>query len=279
MMRQSPWGGHGGPSLQFPNLTTGVRNIIIANVLVYFLARTVGTMLFDDISTVEKHFGLVPMEVLRHLKIWQLVTYMFMHGGVGHLFFNMLGLYFLGTFVESAWGRKSFYQYYFLTGIGAGFLTTLLNPLLGAPEIPTVGASGAVLAVVVAFAMIAPNQVLYLFPFPIPIRAKHLAIGIAVIGGLSLVSASDGVAHVTHLTGMGIGYLFLKYGGRMPRFRLDIRGRVRHAKEVKQERVQEDWKRTMEKRIDPILDKINRDGIHTLTDEEKRILREARRRD
>jgi membrane associated rhomboid family serine protease len=187
-------------------LTPAVRALIILNVAGYLLPLVVpGLSLW---------LGLVPALVVERWWIWQPVTYMFLHGGLFHLLFNMLALWMFGVDLERLWGTRFFARFYFVSGIGAA-LTTLLMSLLpfGFAEAlyvsVTVGASGAIYGLLVAFAMMYPHRPIYLYLlFPIPARIFVLIIG--AISFLSSISGTGGgVAHATHLGGLLVGYLYL----------------------------------------------------------------------
>ena len=142
---------------------------------------------------------------------WQVVTYAFLHGGIGHLFFNMLGLWMFGAELERVWGQNRFIQFYFASVLSAALAQLLVTSLLGSMG-PTVGASGALFGLLLAFAMMFPNRtIMPLFP-PIPMKAKYF---VALYGGLELLlgvtGSSSGVAHFAHLGGMLGGYLMIRY--------------------------------------------------------------------
>lgn len=164
---------------------------------------------------------------------YQLVTYMFMHGGFTHLFFNMFSLYMFGCLLETVWGSKRFLIFYFVTGIGAALVQELVQYIYfemslaqythvntGAALIPmaeylnlwqTVGASGAVYGILLAFAMIFPNERMFIIPIPFPIKAKYFVmifIVLELLLGLSN-NAGDNVAHFAHLGGMLFGFLLI----------------------------------------------------------------------
>ena len=147
---------------------------------------------------------------------WQLVTYGFLHGDFGHLFFNMLALWMFGAQIEAAWGSQRFAFYYFTCVVGAGLLQLIVT--YGGPPVPTVGASGGVFGILLAFGMMFPNQyIMLLFP-PIPIKAKWLVI---IYGLIELFAgfggAASGVAHFAHVGGMLFGLLLILYWrGRLP---------------------------------------------------------------
>ncbi len=142
----------------------------------------------------------------------QLITYMFMHGDFFHLFFNMFAVFMFGRTLETIWGPKKFLLYYMLTGIGAG-LTQLLVTYLTGSIAPTVGASGAVFGVLVAFGMLFPDSKLFIIPFPFPIKAKWFVIGYGafeLFNGLSN-NPNDNIAHFAHLGGLVVGFLIVYY--------------------------------------------------------------------
>jgi membrane associated rhomboid family serine protease len=207
--------------------TPAVRNIILActGVLLFQYALR---LLFPLTYTAEFNhfFGLVPYYVTRRFYVWQLATYLFLHEDIWHLFFNMLFLYFFGMDLERTWGKRRFYEYYFLTGIGAGFITVLIN-VLRDPHgtsynfgIPTIGASGAIFGVLIASGILFPDRQVWLFPLPISIPMKLLVAGSIIIEFfLSLELVGDKVSHITHLGGALVGYLYLRRGLFLYRFR------------------------------------------------------------
>jgi membrane associated rhomboid family serine protease len=187
-------------------LTPAVRALIAANVIGYLLTLLVPSLAF--------RLGLVPALVVERWWIWQPVTYMFEHGGVFHLLFNMLALWMFGVELERLWGTRFFTRYYFVTGIGAA-ATTLLASLLpfGFADAlyasVTVGASGAIYGLLLAYAMTYPNRPIYIYlMFPIPAKIFVLIIG-AVSFLSSVTGTGGGVAHATHLGGLVVGYLYL----------------------------------------------------------------------
>ena len=218
-----------GPRISWGGmLTPAIRNIMIACAAVYFV-QIVTRLLFPlEYTALFNHvFGLVPWYVTRRLFVWQLATYMFLHAGVWHLVLNMLFLYFFGMDLERAWGTRRFYEYYFLTGIGAGCITVLIKAILdasgtGSSLIPTIGASGAIYGVLIAAGIMFPDRQVWLFPFPITIPMKLLVAGSILIEFfLSLEVGGDNVSHVTHLGGALVGYLYLRRGLFLYRFRND----------------------------------------------------------
>jgi membrane associated rhomboid family serine protease len=184
---------------------------MVANVAAFLVSMIVPAITLS--------FGLLPADVIGSLQIWQPVTYMFLHGGVFHLLFNMLALWMFGVELERTWGSRFFMRFYFIVGIGAA-LTTLLLSLMPLPfadqlyDSLTIGASGAVYGVLLAYGLYFPRRPIYLYFF-FPIPAKYF---VMIIGAISLLSAMNGpgggVAHTTHLGGLIVAYLYLKGGSR-----------------------------------------------------------------
>lgn len=181
-------------------MTPAVKNLILANVAVF-----VGQMLLPQFINA-RIFGLVPQAVVGSFSIWQLVTYMFLHGDFWHIFFNMFILWMFGIRMEGTWGTQEFLKYYFLTGVAAGVANVFWN--FGSP-IPTIGASGAIYGVLAAYALFYPDEPIYLY-FLFPIKAKYLVLIFAVIEFLSAYS-QDGIAHIAHLGGMVAGFFYIKH--------------------------------------------------------------------
>ena len=145
--------------------------------------------------------------------VWQVFTYMFLHGGILHLLFNMLTLWFFGTQIERDWGTRKFLKYYFLCGIAAGVCVVIANLLT--VDLPTIGASGAIFGILVAFAVLYPNQTV-LMNFLFPIKAKYMVMIYAAIELiLTIRPGQSGISTIAHLGGMAFGYIYLK--GRLPR--------------------------------------------------------------
>ena len=235
---------------------TVVGKLIIANVAVFILQQLFRPY-FDQL------FALQPRAVVENFYIWKIVSYMFLHGGVFHLLFNMVVLFFLGTTLEMTWGANRFLKYYLACGVGAGLLHMLISY-----NTAVIGASGATYGIMMAFALLYPNQVV-LFMFIFPIKIKYLVAGFMVFDLLMGLWGSDGVAHFAHLGGALTGLLF---------FRNELKQRLRFSTNVKRK-----WKTTVRERqnrredrnsdnIDSILDKISAKGYENLTTTEKRIL-------
>ena len=227
-----------------------VRNLIIINV-----AMLLALFMFDQLFRVNLNMVLglfyfqSPM-----FKPWQIVTHMFMHGGIAHIFFNMWALWIFGKTLESVWGSRRFLIYYLVTGLGAAFSHMLVNYISFAPEIaalkeafavdrinmallneiiqpgsrfyeigrelvrPTVGASGAVYGVLLAFGMLFPNTPLFIIPIPFPVKAKWLVIGFGALElYLGITRPGGSIAHFAHLGGMVFGFILIKYWNQFTR--------------------------------------------------------------
>ena len=153
-------------------------------------------------------------------KIYQFVSYMFMHGGFSHFFFNMFALWMFGTTIERTWGAKRYLIYYFVCGLGAALVQEIVWGIGRSPEVLayygdyliTVGASGAIFGILLAFGMLYPNAPLYIMFIPVPIKAKWMVIGYGIMELFAGVSQTgDNVAHFAHLGGMIFGYLLIMY--------------------------------------------------------------------
>lgn len=147
---------------------------------------------------------------------WQLVSYMFLHADLSHIFFNLFALWIFGQAIENLWGTKRFYIYYFLTGIGAGIIHLLFSLYFNEPSASdaiygTIGASGAVFGLLLAFGMMFPNQYIFLLIPPIPIKAKYFVAIYGIVELFSGLSRPDsGIAHFAHLGGLVVGFILIK---------------------------------------------------------------------
>jgi membrane associated rhomboid family serine protease len=188
-------------------ISPAIKMLIAANVAVFLLGW------FSP--QVALWLGLRPADVIGEQRIWQLVTYMFVHGGIGHILFNMLALWMFGVELERMWGTRFFLKYYFACGLGAAAATMIL-PFLPLPIFDgmynaiTMGASGAIYGVLLAYGMYFPNRPIYIY-FVFPVPAKYFVMIMGAISLLMSVSgANDGTAHTAHLAGLIVGYLYLK---------------------------------------------------------------------
>lgn len=272
-----------------------VKWLLISNLLV-FLAGFI-------LDSVMPGFSLNSAGALYYLgapyfRIYQPVSYMFLHADFWHLFFNMFALWMFGRVMEQTWGSKRFLFYYFACGIGAGLVQELLQ-LCGvlSPAVSTIGASGAIYGILLAFAMTYPNERIYIIPIPIPIKVKYF-IGFYVLleiyEGMH-TTVGDNVAHFAHLGGMLVGLLIIlywRYKKQMPHIGVKMGGRSdRPSRDEHAHHYQSDGpasatnttsyaQRDAEENanIDRILDKIRQGGYASLTDDEKNQLFRASQR-
>lgn len=211
-------------------MPTITKNLIIINVLIFFatiVAQRYGINLTDYLGL---HFFLAS-----DFNPAQLITYMFMHGGFGHIFFNMFAVFMFGRILEQIWGPRRFLFYYIACGVGAGLIQEAVQYVQYVTELSqysqvnlagtiitmgeylnkmtTVGASGAVYAILLAFGMLLPNERLFIFPLPVPIKAKFFVIGYAIIELYAGIAnnPADNVAHFAHLGGMVFGFILIMY--------------------------------------------------------------------
>jgi membrane associated rhomboid family serine protease len=233
-------------------MTPGVKILLVTNIGVYLLNLIVPAMTLG--------LGLSPRDVFTNLALWQVVTYMFLHStsGVGHILFNMLALWMFGTELERTWGTRFFTKYYFISGIGAAATTLGLALFSDAIYFSvTVGASGAIYGLLLAWALYFPHRTIYLyFLFPIPAR-----VFVTIIGAIAFLSSlggpGSGVAHTAHLGGLVVGYVYLKTRRVRPMDELRYRwlrwrmNRARSRFDVYSggRSPDEDWKREWKKHI------------------------------
>jgi len=203
----------------------GVKWLLISNTIVFVLTFLLPRELQRHITVV---LALSAEAAVRNLFVWQLVTYMFLHGGILHLLFNMLTLWMFGIQLERDWGTRRFLKYYFYCGIAAGVCVLVVNILLGYWGTITLGASGAIFGVLVAFGVVYPNQTV-LMNFLFPIKAKYLVMIYVGIELLVTFGPNTGVSTIAHLGGAAFGFVYLK--GRLPRVLLpDVGGAYRQWK-------------------------------------------------
>lgn len=290
----------------FRVLPTIVKNLLIINILMYLATITLTRFNVDLTDLFGLHFFMA-----RDFHIYQLITYMFMHGNFGHLFFNMFALWMFGNTLENIWGSQRFLLFYMVCGIGAGLCQELVQFIqfemitdwqgistmndsyrIALNGWNTVGASGAIYGLLLAFGMLFPNSMIYLY-FLIPIKAKWFVIGYAVLELISGLSGGGNVAHFAHLGGMLFGLILIlywkKHGLNGPNFdlkkwkgwfwRFKDRKKYTRYQEVKDEpqtlRSDEEYNRQKaerDRKVDAILDKVSKSGYASLTDEEKEFL-------
>ena len=299
-------------------IPTITKNLLIINVLMFLATWVFARQGVDLNNMLGLHFFLAS-----DFSLLQLFTYMFMHANFTHILFNMFTLWMFGCVVENVWGPRKYLFYYIACGVGAGLIQMVAQfgefYLLAAEQIPsfgmsdvaevarnsqyvlnawtTVGASGAIYGILLAFGMLFPEQRMFIFPLPVPIKAKWFVCIFAVIELLSALGTSgSNVAHFAHLGGMLFGYVMIRYwrnnpgGGGYGRSRgqqffdrmKDNWERRSHrraddARGGRDPRRESDWdynarRKAEQDEIDRILDKVRRSGYDSLTEEEKRKL-------
>jgi len=260
-----------GP-LDFTQMPPVVKVLIVSNVALYALSWLVAGQ-FNHI------FGLVPARVLGERWVWQVFTYMFLHGSLLHLLFNLLAIWMFGLPIESQWGSRQFLKFYLICGVGAALINVAMAP---GSQVPVIGASGAIYGLLVAFAMMFPEAVVYLYAF-FPVKAKHMAILFGVMEFFaSATNATPGVARFAHLGGMLVGYVYLRWwwvlkmkatalgrGIAERRVALSERPSGRAGRPASRAMTYEEEMAE----VDRILDKILERGEASLTPEERNVLK------
>ncbi len=263
-----------------------LKALLISNAAVFLGMGFISAFRIGDFpvgALIQQEFSLWPLN--DGFWPWQLFTYMFMHASFSHLFFNMIALWMFGMELENSLGSKKFLTFYLLCGLGGGLLHLLAAPLFSVAG-PTVGASGAVYGVLLAFGLLFPERLIMIYFF-VPIKAKYFVLLYMVIEFLS-VGSLDGIAHLTHIGGAVVGFVFLLVEGFQ--FSLFTGSQQSIFKSQKQNQQKEEVhtnisdakvtnesaeNETTQAEIDEILDKISNSGYQNLSTEEKKILFEA----
>lgn len=259
------YGGGGGMRMGLPKPEKGVAGLLIANLVVFVLEHLMPSGFLYALT-------LIPD---RWFELWRFITFQFLHADVLHILFNMIGLYFLGMYLEKAWGTRRFLTFYLISGAFAGFCHVVLMYAMGGGYFgtPLLGASGGVYAVIMACAILFPGIQLIVMFFPMPIRVA--AALFFVISGLMLLSGGGGgISHAAHFGGMifALGWLVI-----VPRLR-------EHSAETRQKLNEGAWQKKQQQQqqqneqIDRILAKIRNEGIGSLSSREKKILQDATER-
>ena len=251
--------------------TEAIKILISINFVIYVLQSLAGK---EDIFF--RLFGLVPNVFISELMLWQPFTYMFFHApyyssvGISHILLNMLGLWVFGRELEQAWGKSKFLKYYFLTGIGSGLITYLFQIN---SDNPVIGASGAVYGILLAYGISFPNRMLYIWGL-IPVRSIWLVVIMGSVAFFGLLGRADGISHVTHISGMFIGYILLKKKWQLADIIFAMRKKtVEFQVQRKEDRALK--KKSINRDIDMILEKIKEVGFSGLSNEEQSKLYEA----
>lgn len=289
-----------------------IKNLLIINGIVFFVQLLMDNISFNGYPgwyVINKWFALNPISGVDaadqpfNFQVWQLITYQFMHGGFSHIFFNMFALWMFGASIEDIYGSKKFLIFYLLAGVSAGVLHLFVSPLLGGAPAVTIGASGAVYGIMIAYAMFFPDNLIFLY-FLIPIKAKYFIGFMIVLEFLAVDSASSGVAHLAHLGGALFAFLCILFDKNSYAPLKDVFKKsyyykssnsgsssnnnifsnpfkkasstnrdVEEANYYDINRKQDD--EVSQAEIDAILDKISQSGYQNLTEREKKILFQA----
>ncbi|MEO0234734.1 MAG: rhomboid family intramembrane serine protease [candidate division WOR-3 bacterium] len=230
-----------------------VPTLIFINVLIF-----IAQQIFPDFFIY--YFSLIPLFITKKFFLWQFFTHMFLHGNFFHLFFNMFALFIFGVNLESIWGSKKFISYYVVSGLGGGLLHYIINP---SSPIPSIGASGAIYGILLAYGLTFPESILYI-NFFIPVKAKYAVIIFGVMELLfGLSGTSSGIAHFAHLGGLLTGLVYLKLERLILR---NISSLKRNRIYKSFEEMENDRRR---ERLNELLDKISLSGYNSLTEREK----------
>jgi membrane associated rhomboid family serine protease len=297
------------------NIPTMTKNLLVINILAYLATEVLKLQGIDLTGMLGLHFFMAS-----DFQVYQFLTYMFLHGGFTHILFNMFALWMLGGILERVWGPKKFLFYYIVCGVGAGIIQELVQYAeysiqdiaayqyvdAGGVKMTTdayinmwttIGASGAVYGILLAFGMLFPNERMFIIPFPFPIKAKWLVVGyVAIEVFMAMIGPGDGVAHMAHLGGMLFGFLLIRHWQNHPgsnqsfgrsrgmdffenmKRRFDERQRSKGMNAGPADPRRETdaeynaRKRQNQEEIDAILDKIRKSGYDSLTKEEKKKL-------
>ena len=294
------------------NIPSTTRHLLIVNILAFIATWVFQRSGIDLTALCGLHFFMAG-----DFHVYQFLTYMFLHGSFTHILFNMFALWMFGGIIERVWGPKKFLFYYIVCGVGAGIVQELVQfadyTMQGLATYQyvnvngvqittesyinlwtTIGASGAVYGILLAFGMLFPNERMFIIPIPVPIKAKWLIIGYFVIELVSAMSGpGDGIAHMAHLGGMLFGFLLIRYWRKHPgtnqAYGQEFFDHMRQTFNSHQRTKQRQWadepepqretdeeynmrQRQKQEEIDAILDKIRKSGYDSLTKEEKKKL-------
>ena len=300
----------GGLRGRFSLIPPVIKALIVINAIVFFIDILLSGLNFGGVPLREfflRYFALMPID--HGFFVWQLISYQFMHGGFWHIFFNLFTLWMFGAELEAMWGSRRFLFFYLLCGVGAGLFQLYISPMFGMVA-PTIGASGAVYGVLLAFGLTFPRRPIFMFPIFIPIPA---IIYVCIFAGISIlmgVGGNDsGVAHFAHIGGAVTGFLLFKFGDKLGLFNFldrifkskkrensfgsdyynepriyqtnweEDRRRseraeqtTRYEQAVKNPGIYVGGEEVTQQKVDEILDKISSHGYQSLSEREKKIL-------
>jgi len=240
------------------NFTDAIKILISINALL-FLLRYIAQSQFD----LAQIFGLSSNSVWP--MIWQPFTYMFIHGDFFHVFMNMFVLWMFGSEMESIWGKKEFLKFYFITGIGSGLIWLVFN---FSGNAVLIGASGAIYGILLAYGLMFPNRKVLIY-FLFPVKVKYFVIFLGLMAFVSSLSYSgSNISHLTHLSGMMIGFVYMKSKWTIKRFSLLLNSylaSIKYKKSIKKEK----QLANIQANVDKLLDKVSEVGFDSLSEDEK----------
>ncbi len=214
-------------TLSLPPFTRAVTWLLAVNTAVFLLLELFSVTLPDIVRWVFDYLSLQPQQVVLHGWLWQLVTYSFIHAGFWHWFGNMIGIWMFGAAFEGSWGTRRFLELYSFGVVGAALTTIALSftHALGRPDSVTVGASGGVFAILIAFGVVFGENEILLIPFPFSLKAKYFVAILIVVTLAFAIQGGGNVAYVAHLGGLFFGYIYVKFvpRGRVPRMGISER--------------------------------------------------------
>ncbi len=246
--------------MTFPKLTPVVKWLLIINITTYFV------QILGADGLLVRWFAVYPASLSMALQPWRIVTYQFLHGGIIHILLNMLGLFFLGPTLERHWGSRRFLKFYLGCGAAGGLFYLLLVAVNFLPAGIMIGASGSILGMLAACAILFPHFVVFIVVFPVPIRVAAI-VGIVYFLFVMITKGTNAGGEAAHLGGMAAGAVYVFSEGWRAKLKLKIRS-SRWEKKITTHR-------SLQMEVDRILQKVHDSGIHSLTSEEKKILKRA----
>ncbi len=258
---------HGAPQMRmaFPRLTPVVKWLLIINIVVFlsgYLIPQLANFLFN-------WFSVWPVSLEVSLQLWRLITYQFLHGGLRHIFINMFILYFFGSMLERFWNSRKFLTFYLICGSMGGIFYPVLAHIGWLDVAPLIGASGSILGMLAAAAVLFPNMIVYVIGI-FPVKMSVIAIILVVISILSVLrpdlNANAG-GEAAHLGGLFAGALYVLSEKWRPKFLTKFHTGLREKKMTEHQNLQVE--------VDRILQKVHNSGVHRLTSKEKKILKKA----
>jgi len=257
-------GGSGGVRFSMPPLTPVIKWLLIINFSIFiisFLIKPLGVLL-------HKSFAVSTITVFQSLQLWRVITYQFLHAGLGHVIVNMLWLYFFGPMLENAWGSKRFLKFYLICGAMGGFVYPILYyvGVLGDHPGTVVGASGAIFGIIAAMAIMYPRMKLYILP-AITVPMFVVAGIMVMVSAYTLLGGQNVAGELCHFAGLGAGAIYVLWQPWVQKTRIKMND-GRWEKKITHER-------ELYASVDQILDKVHKSGMKSLSRKEKQILKQA----